>query len=252
VTRSRGINRPKFRWDVDSDALLRELYPDSPSQLLADRFGCTLTSLYQHAYKLGLAKSAEYLASPLSGRTRPDANIGGATRFKRGQMPANKGLRRPGWAPGRMASTQFKKGVMTGAAQHNYVPIGTERISKDGYPERKVSDDPNVCPARRWVAVHRLVWEAANGPIPPGHVVVFRPGRKTSDVSLITLDAIELVTRVELMRRNSYHTNYPKEVAQLIQLKGALNRKINKRQQRHEEQDERRARSPGRDAGSAG
>jgi len=31
------------------------------------------------------------------------------------------------------------------------------------------------------------------------------------------------------MRRNSYHTRYPKEVAQLIQLKGALNRKINRR-----------------------
>jgi hypothetical protein len=34
------------------------------------------------------------------------------------------------------------------------------------------------------------------------------------------------MSRAESMRRNSYH-NYPKELAQLIQLRGALNRKIN-------------------------
>lgn len=148
-------------------------------------------------------------------------------RFQPGQPPANKGLRRPGWAPGRMASTQFKKGQMAGAAQRNYQPIGTERISKDGYLERKVTDDHPV-PARRWVGVHRLVWEAANGPIPPGHAVAFREGKRTAVAEEITVDRLELVSRVELMRRNSYHNNYPKEVAQLIQLKGALNRKINR------------------------
>ena len=56
---------------------------------------------------------------------------------------------------------------------------------------------------------------------------MFKPGRKTTDPARITADGLELVTRAELMRRNSYHNNYPKEVALLIQLKGALNRKIN-------------------------
>jgi hypothetical protein len=79
--------------------------------------------------------------------------------------------------------------------------------------------------------VHLLVWEAANGPVPPGHAITFLPGRRTTDASLITLDALQLVSRAELMRRNSHHTNYPKEVSQLIQLKGALNRKINRRNQ---------------------
>jgi hypothetical protein len=35
---------------------------------------------------------------------------------------------------------------------------------------------------RNWVAVHRLVWEQAHGPVPPGHIVVFRPGRHTTDL----------------------------------------------------------------------
>jgi len=101
--------------------------------------------------------------------------------------------------------------------------------TQDGYLERKVTDDPSFVPNRRWVSVHRLVWEAAHGPVPQGHAVVFLPGRRTADLASITLDGLELVSRAELMRRNSYHTRYPKEVAQLIQLKGALNRKINRR-----------------------
>lgn len=32
------------------------------------------------------------------------------------------------------------------------------------------------------------------------------------------------------MRRNSYHTRYPKEIGLVIQLKGALQRQINKRE----------------------
>lgn len=214
-------------WSKEDEAVLREFYPNWPTAWLAPHFGRTEGQVYQKALSLGLRKSPEYLASPQSGRLHAKDTRGGSSRFPKGHVPANKGLRRPGWAPGRMASTQFKKGQMTGAAQRNYVPIGSERISKDGYLERKVTDDHPV-PARRWVGVHRLVWEAANGPIPAGHAVAFRDSRRTTVAAEITVDRLELVSRVELMRRNSYHNNYPKEVAQLIQLKGALNRKINR------------------------
>ncbi|MFM0243839.1 HNH endonuclease [Paraburkholderia sediminicola] len=131
--------------------------------------------------------------------------------------------------------TQFKKGEMRGAAQHNYVPIGSERISKDGYLERKVNDD-HPTPARRWIGVHRLVWEAANGPIPRGHVVCFLPGRKTSEVEKITLDAVELVSRVELARRNHPVSRSP-ELAKLVQLKGAITRQVNRIAREAKEQE---------------
>src|SRR5690606_27234295 len=98
----------------------------------------SVSSIYDMSKILGLSKSAEFLAGPQSGRT--DGKRGKSARFPKGHVPANKGLRRPGWAPGRMAETQFKKGSMSGAAQHNYVPIGTTRLSKDGILERKVTD----------------------------------------------------------------------------------------------------------------
>jgi len=58
---------------------------------------------------MGLTKSAAYLASPAACRLRKGDNVGAARRFRPGHVPANKGLRRPGWSTGRMAETQFKK-----------------------------------------------------------------------------------------------------------------------------------------------
>ena len=81
---------------------------------------------------------------------------------------------------------------------------------------------------RRWRAVHILLWEAAHGPLPKGHAIVFKDGDKRH----IELDNLQLVTRAELMSRNTMH-NYGPEIARVIQLKGAITRQINRRT-RHE------------------
>lgn len=203
-------------WSPEDEFILRKLYPNA---LMADMqavLGRDRVSIRNKAIKLGLRKSCRFMESK-------------TCRFKPGTTPPNKGVKRGrGWAPGRMAEGQFKVGRKPQEAR-NYQPIGTLRVTRDGYLERKVTDDQSVYPARRWRAVHVLVWEAENGPVPTGHVVVFKPARKTTDVERITPDAVECISRAENMRRNSYHTRYPKEVAQLIQLRGALNRKLNRR-----------------------
>lgn len=225
-------------WSPDQLETLRINFADWPTYLVAHVCDHSYTSTAQMAKKMGLSKSEAFLRSPASGRT--DGTRGSACRFQKGQQSWNKGRPQSEWMPvesrARIKATQFKPGELQGAARHNYVPIGSLRITRDGMLERKVTDDPKLYPARRWVAVSRLVWEAANGPIPAGHAVVFRPGCASTDEARITLDALELVTRAELMRRNSRHTRYPPEVNQLIQLKGALNRKINRRVKEREEQ----------------
>lgn len=119
--------------------------------------------------------------------------------FPPGHVPFNKGtkgLMKPN-------SGSFQKGNMSGTAQLNYVSIGTERISKDGYRERKVTDDPTLAPARRWQFVHRILWEEAHGPIPAGHVIVFLDG----DRSNTGLDNLRCVHRGVLQYMNKTGLN---------------------------------------------
>lgn len=234
-----GVDRfraGKRLWNPEDDELLAARYPNEPTSRLARELRRTLTATYGRARKLGLAKSEAYQASPEACRLRRGANPGVPFRFKKGHVPANKGLRRPGWSVGRgrMQETQFRKGERNGVAVRLYKPIGTERISKDGYLERKINDDLPL--QARWRAVHLIVWEAVNGRVPKGHAVAFRNGDKRD----IRLDNLVLITRRELMARNTIH-NLPKPLAKTIQLLGALNRQIRRKTRSHEEQDRRPA-----------
>lgn len=157
------------------------------------------------------------------------------TQFKPGHIAWNRGKKGVTGNHPNMRRTQFKRGRPASEAA-NYVPIGSERINKDGYLERKITDDQNLVPARRWVGVHRLVWQAANGPIPNGHVVCFLPGRFSNEVDKIALDALELVSRAELARRNHPRSRDP-ELAALVQLKGAITRQVNRIAREAQEQE---------------
>jgi hypothetical protein len=227
VTKSRNI-RPRGRpWDPKEIELVRELYADMKTEKLAVLMGRTVCGVYQTAAKLGIRKSAAYLASPEACRLRRDdspASI--ATRFVKGQVPANKGLRRPGWAPGRMASTQFKKGGRTGAAARNWCPVGSIRTDPEGFLRIKVREwtEGEACGfgnTKIWPLLNRHVWEQHKGPIPPSHAVVFKDRNRAN----VDIDNLECISRADLCRRNSSH-RWGKEVFEVIQLRGALNRKL--------------------------
>jgi hypothetical protein len=200
-------------WTREQLELLRKLYPDTPTRDVAKACGHSLTSCYGYASQLGLSKSAAFLASPASGRLEHHVYRGEKTRFPKGHVPANSIGR------GRMRETQFKKGART----QTWVPIGTEVERKDGYIWVKVSD--GVRPARRnWKSKHQAIYEDAHGPIAPAHMVCFKDG----DNQNFDLVNLELVSQRERARRNSVH-NLPRELVQVIQLRGAVRRQINKR-----------------------
>jgi hypothetical protein len=199
---------------------LRKLYPDARTSDLAPRFGRSTTALSGMAYSLGLHKSEAYLATPEACRLRRGDNVGASFRFQRGHVPANKGLRRPGYGPGRMRETQFRKGERP----HTWVPVGTEVRDDDGYLKRKIGDDRTKPPRFNWRYVHTMTWEARNGPVPSGHAVAFKNGDKTD----IREENLEIVSREELMRRNSVH-RLPPALAEVVLLRARLVRQINRR-----------------------
>jgi len=207
----------KRLWNPCDDKLLRKLYPHESTQSVAVKLRRTVSSVYGRAGKLGLAKTDEFIASLVASSRLGE--VGARFRFGKGHVPANKGLRRPGYAPGRMRETQFKKGHLP----LNHMPLGSTRLV-DGYLYRKIADTRHVPWTRNWVVEHVRVWEEANGPLPPGHAIAFKNGDRTD----IRLGNLECITRRELMARNSVH-NLPKELVGVIQLMGVLNRQINKR-----------------------
>jgi len=233
ISRRTTLARSPFTPEII--ATIERLYPTTLTEELAAMVAMETSRVHAYANSRGWKKTPEFVRETARARSGPDHPMR-QTQFKKGLSPWNKGTKGIVGVQEGCRATQFKKGQMAGAAQHNYKPIGTLRINAEGYLERKVTDDPSIVTSRRWVPVSRLVWEAAHGPIPPGHAVVFKPGRQTTDVDAITLDALELLTRAELMRRNSVHTVYPPEVARLAQLRGALNRQINKRSRALQEQ----------------
>lgn len=220
MTKSRGILPPRQFWTAEQIDTLRARYPHEKTAKLAAELGVSIGRVYDKAAELSLKKTPEYYASPDACRLRAENNKGVAFRFPKGHVPANKGKKGISY-PGTEA-TQFKKGQRP----HTWQPIGSERISKDGYLQRKITD--SGYPPRDWVGVHILLWREHHGEVPKNHVVAFKDGNKQN----LTINNLECVSKREIMLRNTLH-NYPKEIAQLIQLRGAVNRQINRRNREH-------------------
>lgn len=223
-------------WTNEQLALLRQLYPDQCAADVAAAIGRPTGSVYQKAAALSLKKSDGFKVSIQSGRIqrgRQNPNMV-ANQFKPGLQPWNKGVPGSTGLHPNCQRTQFQKGQMSGAAQHNYVPIGSHRTNADGHLEQKVTDNPALAPVRRWVPVYRLAWEAEHGAIPEGFMVVFRPGMKTTALELITTDRLECISRSENARRNHPRNKHP-ELARLVQLKGAITRQVNRIAKEHRE-----------------
>jgi hypothetical protein len=199
-------------WTQAEDDMVREFYPNSTMAELKAMLGKTECAIYNRSYVLNVCKSEAYLASPAASRLKRGDNIGAEFRFKKGQEPANKGLKGV-YYEGSVA-TFFPKGHKPA----NHRPAGTIR-EVDGYFEIKIAEG-----MRQWKLLHRVIWERCNGVIPKGQIVIFLDGNTKN----INIKNMTLLTKAENMKRNTVH-NYPKEIVQLVQLRAALNRQINKR-----------------------
>lgn len=109
------------------------------------------------------------------------------TRFKKGQIPFNKGKKGiGGWEP-----TQFKKGNIP----HNRKAIGTERINDEGYVDVKIQDGQGH---KNWKPKHQIIWEEKNGPVPKGHVIIFADRNKLN----LDIDNLILISRKQFITLN--------------------------------------------------
>lgn len=194
-------------------AYIKANFANTLSSVIAEKIGCTLRGLYNKAHALGLKKSKEWLCSEESGRLYKGNQKGYNTRFKKGKPTWNKGM--TGLSYEASKATQFKKGNIP----HNHKPIGSERITKDGYIEIKISE-PN-----KWEQLHRVLWKQSHGEIPYGYCVVFKDGNKKNCV----IENLELISRAENAIRNRHKSwkQYTEELKTTIRALATLKRRIN-------------------------
>jgi len=214
---------PRRKWTPDEERRVRESYPNTETKLLAAEFNCKESQIHGLVGRLGVRKSKEFLREAGRKNSENTSEAAIKNRFQKHHNTWNKGLNFV--AGGRSEYTRFKPNHVP----PNYKPVGSERFSKSGYLQRKMTD--TGYPPRDWVPVHHLVWLDAGNQIPKGHALVFRDGDKTN----FALENLELISRSDLMRRNSYH-NYGPEVATVIRLRGAIARKINTLARKEHEQ----------------
>lgn len=209
-------------------ATIERLYPNTRTEDLAQQLGLRVERIQAYAAKHGWHKSSEFLSDAGKVRAADPNHPMRQHQFAKGIVPANKGRRGTPSHPN-MVPTQFKKGTVP----YTWKPIGSYRVNTDGYLDRKVSD--TGYPPRDWRPVHQLVWIEAHGPIPPGHVVRFRPDMKTTDPELLTVDRVECISRQEHARRNAWHATLPPELKDLMGAQIALKRAINRKQKELEQ-----------------
>lgn len=192
--------RTNFR--KSEDEKIKAEYLTKPIKVIAAEIGRSYTGIMGRINALGLELPQELR------QQRKRAHC-----YLKGAVPSNKGKKMPTAVYDRCKGTMFKKGQIS----HNKLPLGSIRVTKDGYQEIKVAE-PN-----KWKALHRDIWEETFGAIPKGGIIRF----VTDDKMNVQPFNLMLIDRRQHMKKNSVH-NHPKEIANLIQLRGALNRKINR------------------------
>lgn len=200
-------------WTPEEEAYLRQHYADTASQAIADHLGRSLRKVYAKACCMDLYKSPAFLASEASGRMKAPLHGGKAHWFKKGSVPANKG--KPAKYNAKSAATQFGKGNRP----HNYRDVGTLRINSEGYVDIKLADGKN-----QWYLLARYNWFLDTGYWTNSNEVFWY---RDLDKENCEVGNLELITRREHMRRTTIH-RLPPEMVQTIQLRGRLNRVINR------------------------
>lgn len=216
-------------WTDSEIAYLVRHYPNGATKLIAAHLGRAISSIYNQAEKLEIRKTPEYLEDPANRcHLVKGEGVGREYRFSEGHVPANLGLRRPGWHAGRMKETQFQKGARHGAAARKWCPVGTIKSDPDGYLRIKVreavhgTEPAGFGNTKVWPFMQRHIWEQVMGPIPPKHIVSFKDGDRNNCV----FENLELMSLADNCRRNSMWKVLPRELAEAMQLNGQLKRKI--------------------------
>lgn len=191
-------------------------YTDEMKQFILDnykgRYNQELADLFNQKFNTNITSR-----TIKSYKANNKLNSGLTGKFRKGQTPHNKGKKMPKEVYEKVKHTMFAKGNVP----PNHRPVGSERISKDGYIEVKVAE-PN-----KWRLKQRVVYEEAKGKIHEGCPIIFLDGNKRN----FDIDNLRCITRSELLYLNCNGLNNSNEITETGILMARLDRTKNKKKQ---------------------
>ena len=194
---------PRHIWSDEEKQYLAEITPGRGYKEIQSMMSCKFGFDYTHHQIKGAI-------------TRNKLNTGRTGRFEKGHATWNKGTK--GLTKANV--TSFKKGQKS----HNYKPVGSERITKDGYCEIKVSDT-----GRRWKSKHLVVYEKHHGKVPRGSVVIFLDGDKRNfdidNLHLVTRNQLAMLNKNSLIQKDAELTKTAINVVDLMKKISAMEKK---------------------------
>lgn len=201
------------KWTEEEVEFIRGIYPYYPNKVVAkmvtDKFGFEISAsnLTNIKLKYGI----------------PDKMIPNSGIFQKGQVPWNKGKKMPDETKEKVKKTWFKKGMIP----KNHKPIGSTRITVDGYKEIKIAE-PN-----EWQLYARYLWEKEHGEkLTPNDVIIYADGDKEN----FDIDNLVKINRANLihLNRNNLIFNEPEltkagvNVSKIVEKINKLKRKEKK------------------------
>lgn len=177
---------------------------------IAKEIGRSSTTLQKHVHILGLTEIIEIKKKK--------------SYFKKGHISANKGMKQVDYMTPEMIertkATRFKKGQEPHNAFKDFEEVIRQDKRKNGRKYILIKLPGN----KKLVYKHIHVWETENKTkLKRGFNIVFKDGNTQN----LEIENLECISDAELLNRNTLH-RYPKEIIELIQMKAAITRQINK------------------------
>lgn len=141
-------------------------------------------------------------------------------QFQKGQVGWNKGKKWKDYMSQEGQNNSRRTCFKKGNKPHNHRPVGSERITIDGYVKIKVAE-PN-----KWELKARVIYENKYGKIPVEHKLIYLDGNKQN----LELSNLKVVSSAEELIMNNNKLRYDKKeltevgytIAKIIHKQGKL------------------------------
>ncbi|MGG5506736.1 MULTISPECIES: HNH endonuclease signature motif containing protein [unclassified Myroides] len=204
----------KYIWTSELEQKLKEIYPTTLTQSIADDFKMSIYAIRNKAWSLGLKKDIEWIRD--NSRYNMQFNEGAKrNQIKKGSVPHNKGKKINKEVYEKMKHTFFKKGNVPANAKKDFEEVQRRDSSGKVYWMIKLPGN------KKLLFKHVWIWETTNGKISKGQNIVFKNGNSLD----CQLDNLECISNAELMRRNTIQ-RYPADIKQAIRLNSKLKKQL--------------------------